>query len=488
MTVLPQLENELLQAHRRVQERRTTRRRRLILRLAARTGFGQPRRRLVGVDGVVAVLGVLVVIGVAAVFLGVRAAHPDRGASTAPDGSIRLVYQAEPSPESAVNAAVIARAIALIHSRANMLGAAPVSIRAARANRIVVTLNDVARTEVSFAERALGRTAQLEIYDWEANVLTPNGMTVASQLLAQQRVLRPGATPPTILLSQGSAGRQPGAGAGGMSLYQAVRLAAKQPQQDSIRDKSRYGDQYYLFAPARSAACALAAKMNGAAPTTGGRCLLSEPLDLAATVPMRTVLRQLALTLPAGLTPADGQLLVVKQGTVVLQAAPSSFSAWPAFGSPNASYYVLKDNATVRSGEFTQATPGTDPAGRPAVTLRLTAFGRSAFQQLTAQIAKRGFDASLGGDVLTQHYAVALDNQLLAISPINFTTNPDGILATSPAQITGSFTTTTAEQLASELQLGARTVKLRLVSETTLPPTNSTQRDGSTSTTQAAGG
>jgi SecD/SecF fusion protein len=161
-------------------------------------------------------------------------------------------------------------------------------------------------------------------------------------------------------------------------------------------------------------------------------------------------------------------MLAVKQGTVVLQAAPSSFSDWPAFGSPTATYYVLKDQPALRSGEITDITPATDHTATPEVTFQLSTLGRYAFHLLTAQIAKRGATDSIGSAVLDQHFAVALNDQLLAVSPIDFKAYPDGITGAVPAAITGRFTTTTVQQLASEMQLGAMPVKLLLISGTPL--------------------
>ncbi len=469
MTVLPQLENELLEAHERLQDRRAHGVRGLISRLAPPRRFGQPGwRRLVRVDVVVPVLSVLVAVGVAAAFLGVRGSSQRGGSGSSVRGGVQLVFQAEPTAESGVSPAALARAIDVIRSRADALGVAGPSIRAARGNRIVVTLTGVANANLGLAERALGSSARVAFYDWEADALTPNGETVASQLVAKDhgRVLGP--SPTAIVISQGHGGFPMGSpGAGGLPLYQAVELAARQPRQVS-RANARYGDQYYLFAASGSTACAIAGRAHGSAPEPGGHCLLSGPVDLAAGSRRSTALRQLAVGLPAGVRPADGQVLVIKQGTVVLQAAPSSFADWPAFGSPTAKYYVLEDRVALTSGEITQIEQATDQAGKPDVTFELTALGRLAFQRLTARIAERGASDSTVSTVLDQHFAVALDDQLLVVSSIDFRTYPDGITDPARAQITGRFTIATAQQLAEELRLGAPSVRLRLISETPL--------------------
>ena len=52
-----------------------------------------------------------------------------------------------------------------------------------------------------------------------------------------------------------------------------------------------------------------------------------------------------------------------------------------------------------------------------------------------------------------QHFAVVLDNQLITVPYIDYKQNPDGIDASiNGSEITGSFTITTAQNLANELQ------------------------------------
>jgi hypothetical protein len=69
---------------------------------------------------------------------------------------------------------------------------------------------------------ALTVPGRLWFYDWEANALTPNGKPVASQLQTQDRT--------ALRISQGTSGMAPGdPGSGGLPLYQAVKLASKQP-------------------------------------------------------------------------------------------------------------------------------------------------------------------------------------------------------------------------------------------------------------------
>src|ERR1700742_4216762 len=144
-------------------------------------------------------------------------------------GGIELVYQGQRTPQSPVNQASLNRAVDIMRSRVDQLGVSEPEIQTTGNNLITVGLPDV--HDVARAENEVGKTAQLYFYDWEANALTPNGKTVASQLITQD--------PNALTISQGTAGLPGVPGAGGQPLYQAVKLAAKQPAAPLSKTQSR---------------------------------------------------------------------------------------------------------------------------------------------------------------------------------------------------------------------------------------------------------
>src|SRR6185437_7775220 len=154
-------------------------------------------------------------------------------------GGIELVYQGQPSPQTpVVTQEALNRAVDIMRSRVDQLGVSEPSIQTTGNNVITVGLPDV--HDVARAERTVGQTAQLFFYDWEANVLTPSGKPAAAGLLTQD--------PESTTLSTGGSAGQPGVpGAGGMPLYQAATLAAKQPPEPLSKTQSRKGPAYYLF-------------------------------------------------------------------------------------------------------------------------------------------------------------------------------------------------------------------------------------------------
>jgi hypothetical protein len=300
-------------------------------------------------------------------------------------------------------------------------------------------------TSLARAEREFGTTARLEFYDWEANALTPNGHTVASQLAGQD--------PSAVLISQGTGSIPPGASpAGSMSLYAAVKLASRQPVEASSNN-ARVGSEYYLFGNGGSTACAAAAHYYGvAAAAPGTHCLLAGPDANAG---------DLIGGLPPGVS--GGQQLAVKQGTVILQAMPSSPSGPPSLADPTSQFYVLKDHVALFGNEITNPRQSTDAVGRTDVQFGFTPTGAKEFRTLTAQITRRGALVSGLGQMLNQHFAVALDTQLVTVPFIDFKQYPDGLPATHGADIPGGLTRASARELAIDLRLGALPVNLRLI-------------------------
>jgi SecD/SecF fusion protein len=385
-------------------------------------------------------------------------------------GGVQLVYQGEPTAQSGVTPAALNRAVDIMRSRVDQLGVSQPEIQTDGHNQISVGLPDV--HDINRAEAEVGQTAELFFYDWEANALTPNGKTVASQLLTQD--------PSALTISRGVGG--PGLpGGGSVSLYQAVKLASTQPAAPFSKSLSRVGPQYYLFGAPGSTACAAAAKHFGTTMVQGNHCLLVGPDNETPTATRAKALQDLAAGLPPGVSLSQGQVLVVPQGTVVLQAANPSASQQIKFNSPNAQFYVLKDNVSLTGKDITNPTEGTDQTGAPDVQFGFTGSGASRFQTVTGQIARRGANVSLGGQTLDQHFAVALggiSSQLVTVPSIDFKQYPDGIIesgGSSGADITGGFTSQSASDLATELRLGALPINLKLISESRVSATLGSQ-------------
>jgi SecD/SecF fusion protein len=375
-------------------------------------------------------------------------------------GGVQLVYQGQPTAQSAVTQASLNRAVDIMRSRVDSLGVSEPEIQTTGGNEISVGLPSV--TNTARAVKDVGTTARLEFYDWETNALTPNGKTVASQLQAGD--------PTATTISQGTNGAPPGVtGAGSLPLYQAVKLAAKQPSAPSTIN-ARDGREYYIFGAPGSQACATAAKDQGTSPQAGVHCLLAGPVDETTTNPT-TIAADLASSLPKGVTASEGQQLVVPRGTVVLLAAPATAGQTTNFNSPNAQFFVLRDDVALFGNDITNPQASTTQAGTPDVTFGFNGSGQAKFQRVTAAISHRAQLISSFNQTKNQHFAIALDNKLLTVPFIDSKQFPDGIIGSGGSDIEGGFTQQTASDLATQLRLGALPIKLKLISESDVSAT-----------------
>ncbi|HUE25467.1 MAG TPA: hypothetical protein VMP89_01720, partial [Solirubrobacteraceae bacterium] len=391
------------------------------------------------------VAGLLVVVAVVAVFLGVQSKKP---VGSTGRGGFELVFRAEPTPQvPVVNQVAVARAVSLMRQRiAALVPGAKADIAVTSAEgKIFVQVEGGTRIRRARLLSVVGTAGRLAFYDWEANVLLTPGKTVASQLERQD----PGA----LRVSQGIGSAAPGsAGADSLSLYQAVRLAAAQPKQISA-DNSREGPEYFVFGAPGSAACAAAARYYGTASATG-HCYLAGPTATAD---------QALASLPAGVSRPHTKMFVVQQGTVVLEAVPVNPAHPSSPSDPSAQFYVLRDHVALFGNDITNPRQSTDQAGAADVRFGFSSRGRTEFQNLTARIAHRGDLVSGLGDTLNQHFAVALDTQLITVPSIDFKTYPDGVPGGSGGEIPAGSTTSSAHDLATELRLGALPIDLKLI-------------------------
>ncbi len=387
-------------------------------------------------------------------------------------GGVELVYAGEPTPQTPrVTQAALNRAVDVMRNRVDQLGVSEPSIQTVQPNLIDVQLPDV--KNIGQAESEVGNTARLEFYDWEANALVPTGPHGQAQTVAGQ--LSTGNTQAGNV-SQGSSAGGPGSNsplAGAMGFYQAVKFASQQPYAPS-KDNARIGPEYDLFGAPGSQACAHAAQTSGIKPVAGAHCLLAGPLDPGPYASRASAIQQLYSGIPANVAKIykkQGQLLVIPQGTVVLQATSNNFAKRPPYGSPTAGYYVLRDHVALFGSEIANPVESSDSTGQPDVQFGFQGNGANAFQSVTGTIARRGALASIGSTKLFQHFATALDKQLITVPQIDYTQYPDGITGGQGADITGGFTASSATSLAQELRLGALPIQLKQISESQVSST-----------------
>src|SRR5450759_1536780 len=301
-------------------------------------------------------------------------------------GGVELVYQGKPTAQSKVDAESLNRAIDIMRKRVDQLGVAQPEIQLSGVNEITVALPDV--SNASRAQEQVGKTAQLFFYDWEPNVIGPEG--------------RPAGPRETQVTGGGNAG----ASQFGLPEYQAVLRAAKRPAIIRSSDTTLapgctpaqvgeciYGSWYLLDTKHEKMLCAGAGLT--CAPAETEKNLESDGYKPPAGAVMKKVR--------------------VNPGTVVVQARPlENNSGNVTQASPN-SWYVLNDEPVLKGSDITNHQQSFDEgnggSGAPNVTFGFTSHGKTVFQGVTRKIAERGQEAQLPGvgkEAAQQHFAVVL--------------------------------------------------------------------------------
>ncbi len=355
-------------------------------------------------------------------------------------GGVELTYLAKPTAQAKVTTESLDRAISIMEKRVNQLGVAEPEIERYGGSEIDVALPDV--NNAARAQEQVGKTAQLFFYDWEPNVIGPNGKPAGAD--------EPAAT----------GGASAAAAATGIPKYQAVLRALKRPP---ILRKSD------------------TTLAEGCTPAQVEGCIYGQWYLLDKT--HQKVLRGPEDTkenlYADGYKPPAGskvEAVRVNPGTVIAQASPETDKEGKVTNAEPDSWYVLNDDPVLEGKDITNPVQsfesGAGAAGSPDVTFGFTSHGAPIFQRVTREIARRGQNAALpGAGSSLQHFAVVLDNQIITAPSIDYTRYPEGIDPTNGSEITGGFTITSAQNLADELQSGALPIKLELISNSQVSAT-----------------
>jgi SecD/SecF fusion protein len=384
-------------------------------------------------------LVLLIVAGLVAASLAVIASKPTRLGLDL-KGGVQLIYQGRATAEAKVDTESLNRAIDIMRKRVDQLGVAQPEIQRTGASEINVALPDV--SNAARAQQQVGKTAQLFFYDWEPNVIGPDGKA-------------PQGVEPKV-----TGGPQPAQAETGIPEYEAVLRAIKRPAIIRKNDTT-YG--------------------QGCTPTQIKGCIYGQWYLLDST--HKKVLKGPEDTeqnlyadgykVPPGV---KAKAVRVNPGTVLAQAQPVTGKEGKVTQASPESWYVLNDDPVLNGQEIKNPRQSFDNggSGAPNVTFEFDSKGIATFKRVTREIAERGQREQLPGiskGNAQQHFAVVLDNQIITAPFIDYTANPEGIDPTTGSQISGGFTLTSAQNLADELQSGALPIKLELISQSQVSAT-----------------
>jgi SecD/SecF fusion protein len=344
-------------------------------------------------------------------------------------GGLEVVLKAVPPKGKTCDSACMDRSISIMRSRIDKLGVSEPEIRKQGSNQIVIQLAGV--HDVNKAAQIIGKTAQLQFYDLENDVVGPS--------------------------TDGSGGVV----ASG-SLFQLL---------DSVQADAKKGTPtaYYLFNPKQRVA---------AGPEDTQTKLLDTPKFQGKVPKGYTV-----LAVPEGMTVISCDQVATNGGCPGVQQGQRALTL----------YYLFKyqpDNPTKPVPEATgkdlklsdiQADISTQGQGN-VVRLGFTGEGASKFHDITRAEAIRGAQKAAaagqtGSDLSTvtqfaQHFAIVLDGELKSTPYIDYKQNPDGIDPSGTgAEISNINSFGEAKDLALVLQTGALPVNFEQIERTDVSAT-----------------
>jgi SecD/SecF fusion protein len=350
-------------------------------------------------------------------------------------GGLEVVLKAVPPKGHTLTSEDLDRSIDIMRNRIDKLGVSEPEIRKQGSNQIVIQLAGV--HDPAAAAKLIGKTAVLEFYDFEADLVGPSvstGLTRAP-------------------IAKGT-------------LYGLLTA----PQTRELAKKGK-PSQWYLFDADKKV-------VAGPVPT-------EDKLPTLAQAEKRQKDRQFKPPL---------EKVPVPQNTVVVScdyADDQSNCLSTQQITTKTVFYLLKHRDPDKDGEngipemtgnelkLSGTRADIDPnTSKPVVLMQFTGKGKQIFHKITKREAQRGALVCAGDTspdaVLrcAQHFAIVLDGRIESVPYIDFRRNPDGIPGDNGAQIDlGGGSLGDAKKLALVLQTGALPVKFTTAERTDVSAT-----------------
>ncbi|HVD26185.1 MAG TPA: protein translocase subunit SecD [Gaiellaceae bacterium] len=337
-------------------------------------------------------------------------------------GGLEVVLQAVPPKGHSLNEDDITRSVEIMRARVDKLGVSEPEIRKQGNDQIVIQLPGV--KDPRKALEIIGKTAQLWLFDLQANIREPTAVS-------QGFVTQP----------------QPST-----NLFQLLK--AIQP-----RAKNGSPTEYYLVNPETK-------KVILGPENTVEQ--LKQSYQARFDKPM-----------PKNLVPYG-----VPEKTIILNCGIGErYCPGTNEQPPTRNYYYLfkydPDSKTHPVPEMTGADLKLDGTRSdisqtegPIVLMQFTGKGGDKFHKITRDLAARGQAAEhqVGHDAALQSFAIVLDREIKSAPTVDWNQNPDGIAGGS-AEITGIGDIGEAKDLALVLQTGALPVEFKQIDRTDVSAT-----------------
>ena len=357
-------------------------------------------------------------------------------------GGLEVVLQAVPPKNHKLTSADLDRSVSIMRNRIDKLGVSEPEIRKQGSSQIVIQLAGV--HDPKKAAELIGKTAQLELFDLEADLTGPS---ISAQ----------GFPTPATSLFDLLAGQQ-------------AKAKTGQPTAFYVFDKNKKlvaGPDQTRAAAQKELTRIIATAKSAPATTTTGK----KPAPKPST------------------NPKDYRIFASPAGVIVLTCGSSAVVCPGVNESPptRTYYYLMKYKPTAASPipemtgrdlKLSGTRQDVDPqTAQPEVLLAFTGQGRKQFREITKNEAVRGrtqyarFGQGQNAQNFNQHFAIVLDRDIKSFPSIDFQQYPSGIDPINGARITGIRSTQEAKDLALVLQTGALPVEFKQVERTDVSAT-----------------
>lgn len=334
-------------------------------------------------------------------------------------GGLEVTLQAVPPKDRELTKGDLDRSVAIMRDRVDRLGVAEPEIRTQGDDQIAIQLPGV--KDPAAAARIIGKTAQLELFDLESNLVAPSIDARTRQPIA------------TAKLYDLLAGQQALVEKGGSDSWYVFEQKGKKLVRGPVASKE-----------------AALSKWGGELPA--GHKLFG--------VPPETVV--VSCGIGEVVCPGVQQVNPTRNSFYLLRFTP------PDVPEMTGEHLDL-------GGTRQDFDPTT---GEPVVLMQFTDKGADLFGEITRREAQRGkllFNTLGGGQgdasPFFQHFAIVLDREMKSWPSIDFEQYPGGISGSNGAQITGLASVQEAKELALVLQTGALPVEFVTLDQTAISAT-----------------
>ena len=336
-------------------------------------------------------------------------------------GGLEIVLEAQPPPGRDLTGADMDRSVSIIRERIDKLGVSEPEVRKQGANQIAIQLPGVSDPER--AAEIIGKTAQLELYKFEANLLGPSRSAQGDPIASD-------------------------------SLFNLLASQQSLIKGDNARE-------WYLFDDKKKRAA-------------GPRSTKDEIFKID----------RLKDELKGGKLPKGWKFMgVPPKETVLICGIGERYC--PGVGEPDPRqnyFYLLRYQPNDKESPVPEMTgedlklDGTQQdfgqSGEPIVLMEFTDKGAGKFHDVTRKIVQNSrLKSSQGRGEVLESFAIVLDGEIKSAPTVDPDENPDGIPGDNGAQITGIGDVGEARDLALVLQTGALPIEFVQVDRTQVSAT-----------------